>query len=436
MFASSGVMQWQKPAGAKRAQAPPLPTAQPQVQLLVNGSRLLPLPSPPTRTPVKAAGKENAAAVVATAPPSISQYHSIAALADDTVKSKPFVVPSTSALLHLHHQQLQHHPRHLGATTSPVSPASSLPASLPPLSPLSPLLRPSPLLSTKLTLADFDIGRPLGRGKYGRVYLARHRASSFICALKVLSLHQLYRHEVDHQLRREVEIQSHLRHRHVLRLFSYFFDARDMFLVLEYAAQGELYGHLRQLGRFSEQRTARYIGQLAAALLYCHSKHIIHRDIKPENLLLSQDDQLKIADFGWSVHAPNDRRLTMCGTLDYLPPEMVERRSHDHRADVWSVGVLMYECLYGAPPFEAQEQKETCERIARVDVRWGEKGGCGEGVKVSEEARDLMTRLLVKEPKSRMPLQRLLKHPFIAKHYPGTSGGREQQAPITTPPSR
>ena len=424
MFASTGVMQWQKPAGARRADPPPLPSAHPppQLSLLLNGARLP--PASPARTPVKGAGKENsaAAAAVVAAPPTLGRHRTSPALADDAVKPRPFVIPSTSALLHLHQQQPhtpqhQHHP-----LAAPASPATSLPSSLPPLSPLSPLLRPSPLLSTKLSLSDFDIGRPLGRGKYGRVYLARHRPSSFICALKVLSLHQLYRHEVDHQLRREIEIQSHLRHRHVLRLYQYFFDGREMFLVLEYAPQGELYRHLRREGRFSEQRTARYIGQLASALLYCHSKHIIHRDIKPENLLLSSDDSLKIADFGWSVHAPNDRRLTMCGTLDYLPPEMVERRSHDHRADVWCVGVLMYEFLYGQPPFEAKEQKETCERIARVDVQWG--GLEGGEVKVSEEAKDLMTRLLVKEPKSRMPLQKLLKHPFIAQHYPGSGVSR------------
>ena len=299
---------------------------------------------------------------------------------------------------------------------------ATLPASvLGGLSPQSPLAAPSPLHSPTLTLACFDIGRPLGRGKYGRVYLARHRSSHFICALKVLSLQQLYRDGVEKQLRREVEIQCHLRHRNVLRLYAYFFTRTSMHLVLEYAQHGELYDQLRQHGPLPEPTVARYIQQLATALAYTHSKHVIHRDIKPENLLLSHDHVLKIADFGWSVHAPGGRRGTVCGTLDYLPPEMVERRGHDARADVWCMGVLMYEMCYGRPPFAAksdaeaaEDEKDVWRRIARVEVSW-EGGGVGGGA-VSEEALDLMRRLLVKEPKSRLPLSRVLTHPFIVRH--------------------
>lgn len=88
------------------------------------------------------------------------------------------------------------------------------------------------------------------------------------------------------------------------------------------------------------------------ALIYLHSKHIIHRDIKPENLLLSSTGDLKIGDFGWSVHAPSNRRTTLCGTLDYLPPEMVEGREHGAKVDLWALGVLAYEFLVGKPPFE------------------------------------------------------------------------------------
>jgi len=90
-----------------------------------------------------------------------------------------------------------------------------------------------------------------------------------------------------------------------------------------------------------------YIHSIAHALKYLHKKHVIHRDIKPENLLLSIKGEVKIADFGWSVHAPSARRETLCGTLDYLPPEMIERKKHDHSVDIWSLGVLTYEFLCG-----------------------------------------------------------------------------------------
>lgn len=95
-----------------------------------------------------------------------------------------------------------------------------------------------------------------------------------------------------------------------------------------------------------------YIAQMTDALTYLHKKHVIHRDIKPENLLLGIDGELKIGDFGWSVHAPGNRRTTLCGTLDYLPPEMVEGKDHSEKVDLWALGVLTYEFLIGVPPFE------------------------------------------------------------------------------------
>jgi len=144
-------------------------------------------------------------------------------------------------------------------------------------------LIPRPISSCTMSLSDFDIGKPLGRGKYGRVYLAREKKSQYICALKMLSLKQLYHHEVYHQLRREIEIQSHLRHVNVLRLYQFFYTSAHVYLVLEYAPQGELYKHLQKETRFSEEKTAKYIGDLAGAFNYCHSKHIIHRDISNKN---------------------------------------------------------------------------------------------------------------------------------------------------------
>lgn len=267
-------------------------------------------------------------------------------------------------------------------------------------------------------LKDFDIGKPLGRGKFGNVYLAREKRTKFICALKVLFKSQLSKAGVEHQLRREIEIQSHLRHPNILRLYGYFYDADRVYLILEYAAKGELYKVLQKETKFSEEKAAQYIHQLSRALAYCHKKHVIHRDIKPENLLLGAKGDLKIADFGWSVHAPNNRRNTLCGTLDYLPPEMIEGKDHDQNVDVWSLGVLMYEFLVGTPPFEATGHNETYRRISKVDLRFPSY--------ISPEARDLISRLLVKNPASRLKLERVLQHPFITKHV-------KEDTPVTVP---
>ena len=201
-------------------------------------------------------------------------------------------------------------------------------------------------------------------------------------------------------------------HHHIistaLPFFFFFFSQTRVYLILEYAARGELYKELQKSKRFSERRSATYIASLARALMYCHQKHVIHRDIKPENLLIGIKGELKIADFGWSVHAPNSRRQTLCGTLDYLPPEMVEGRDHDAAVDVWSLGVLAYEFLCGTPPFEAEGHSETYKRILRVDLHFPSH--------VSTAARDMISALLVKDPRSRLPLSKLLEHPWIVEN--------------------
>jgi len=258
------------------------------------------------------------------------------------------------------------------------------------------------------TLSDFDIGKPLGNGKFGNVYLAREKQSKFVVALKVLFKSQLKKSGVEHQLRREIEIQSHLRHHNILRLYGYFYDQNRVYLILEYAAKGELYKELQKCKRFTEKRAAHYIAAIAHALSYLHKKHIIHRDIKPENLLIDLNDNVKIADFGWSVHAPHDRRKTLCGTLDYLPPEMIERVPHNHYVDIWSLGVLCYEFLTGKPPFESEGHDETYRRITNVELSFP--------VYMSKEAKDLISKLLVKEPTERIKLHEVLQHPWITQY--------------------
>merc|ERR1712142_887937 len=258
-------------------------------------------------------------------------------------------------------------------------------------------------------LEDFDIGRPLGKGKFGNVYLAREKASKYIVALKVLFKSQLQKAQVEHQLRREIEIQSHLRHPNILRLFGYFYDATRIYLILEFAPRGEMYKTLQKQpgGRFDEPRASRYIHQMTDALAYCHSKKVIHRDIKPENLPLDMKGDLKIADFGWSVHAPSSRRATMCGTLDYLPPEMIAGDLHDERVDHWALGILTYEFLCGKPPFESESNNETYRRITTLDLKFPPH--------VSDHARDFVVKLLRKEPANRLPLEQVMKHPWISE---------------------
>jgi len=259
------------------------------------------------------------------------------------------------------------------------------------------------------TLDDFQIGRPLGHGKFGWVYIAREKSTKYVVALKVLFKKQLITAGVEHQLKREVEIQSHLRHPHILRLYGYFYDASRVYLITEFAGKGELYKHLQNMPNhtYPPAKAARFMAQLCSALDYCHAKGVIHRDIKPENLLLDSNENIKIADFGWAVHS-RKRRTTLCGTLDYLPPEMVAGEDHDNSVDLWSIGILLYEFLVGHPPFESEDQKTTYKKILSCKVEFPED--------IDEDARDLILSVRYSSILSHIQLSLPCLHFYVIPH--------------------
>eukprot|EP01133_Synstelium_polycarpum_P012213 gene12213-14301_t len=295
--------------------------------------------------------------------------------------------------------------------------ASKLPQFAP--APSSSSTKPAPVISEstqekkRWVIDDFEIGKPLGKGRFGNVYLAREKNSKFVVALKVIFKNQLQSTNIEHQLRREIEIQSHLRHPNILRLYGYFYDESRVFLIIEFAKGGECFKELQKLGRYSELTAATYTLQIADALRYCHSKHVIHRDIKPENLLIGINGEIKIADFGWSVHAPNTKRQTFCGTVEYLPPEVVEKKKYDQTVDVWSLGILIFEFLYGKSPFSNptdENEDQIFDRIKKNDVKFPS------GVPVSQDAKDLIISLLNSDPSKRITLAQVIEHPWIKKN--------------------
>ncbi|XP_034839569.1 aurora kinase B-like [Maniola hyperantus] len=252
---------------------------------------------------------------------------------------------------------------------------------------------------------DFELGTSLGRGMFGHVHVAREKKTGYLVAIKALFKSQIVKSKCEHQVMREIEIQSHLKHPNILRLFTWFHDEKRIYLVLEYAAGEELYKHLASapMGRFPESRAARYIYQIADAVDYCHQRHVMHRDIKPENILVALNGDLKLADFGWSVHAPSERRKTMCGTLDYLPPEMIKKEMYNISVDHWCIGVLLYEFLVGKPPFESEDQEKTFARILSLDVIYPSY--------VPSGAKDLLSKLLKKN--DRLSLDGVKSHYWV-----------------------
>jgi serine/threonine protein kinase len=259
-------------------------------------------------------------------------------------------------------------------------------------------------------LADFDVGPKIGHGRFGKVYLARERASQRAVVLKVIAKDAVLRFDMKHQVRREAELQHYCRHRNVVRLHAYFWDLDRIFLVLEHCEGGDL---LQQLDRAPSRRlpeavVADYTRQIALGLQYMHQHGIIHRDLKPDNILVRKG-VVKIADFTWAVHCDmGERRRTLCGTLDYLPPELVTQATYEAPADVWCLGVIVYELLCGATPFERPMAHETYLSIQRCDYEVP--------AFVSAGAADLVRRLLVAASSERLALSQVLLHPWVLKH--------------------
>jgi len=155
-----------------------------------------------------------------------------------------------------------------------------------------------------------------------------------------------------------------------------------------------------------ETEAAGYVYQLCNALSYLHSKQIIHRDIKPENILIGVYGILKLADFGWSAESTeSNKRTTLCGTLDYLAPEMLNGIGYDEKIDLWCLGVFTYEMIVGKPPFDSPTQQDTIQLIKGNELSFP--------LNASSSARDLISRLIRRNPIERLPLTEVIRHSWI-----------------------
>jgi len=275
-------------------------------------------------------------------------------------------------------------------------------------------------------LDDFKLGPRIGTGSFGYVRLVKERHGGNVAALKVMRKRRVERLRVQRHVAHEVEVQGHLRHQHVLKLHGIFWDAVRIYMILEHAPGGDLEGLLKkQPGhRFEERLAAKNVAQIVSAVEYCHGLHVMHRDIKPSNILVGHRSKLKLADFGWAVHTyPDQLHWTLCGTLDYLPPEMVHSTSgHSFGVDAWSLGILSYEMLVGQPPFVAATWEETCRAILQGTPSYTKRGlveaDPGNAAKAQADctsalAQDFVGQLLHRDPATRARPADAAAHPWL-----------------------
>lgn len=264
-------------------------------------------------------------------------------------------------------------------------------------------------------IEDYEVGHFLGKGGFATVHKAKCKKTGLDVAIKMIDKALMRAAGMVNRVKQEVAIHSRLKHPAVLELYTFFEDSNYVYLVLELCHSGELQRYLKKNNRIlSEDEASHILSQVVQGLLYLHSHKILHRDMTLSNLLLTSKMQVKIADFGLAtqLNQPDEKHLTMCGTPNYISPEVATRSSHGLEADVWGLGCMLYTLLVGQPPFDTDAVKSTLTRVVMADYTVPSH--------LSSEAQDLINKLLKKNPRERISLQDILKHPFLlrSKHNP------------------
>ncbi|XP_063674292.1 serine/threonine-protein kinase MARK2-like isoform X13 [Bolinopsis microptera] len=256
----------------------------------------------------------------------------------------------------------------------------------------------------------YDLDKVLGKGHYGIVRLARHVFSGQMVAVKVIDKTKLDQRETDHLLK-EVQCMKLVRHPNVVRLYHVITTKNKLYLVLELGSGGDLLDYLNKMpDGIGEERTREYFGQIIRAIAYCHHLHIVHRDLKPENIIFNEDySVLKLTDFGFSNEfSPGEKLMTYCGSWKYSAPEILLQEEYDPPAvDVWSLGVMLFQMVAGRLPFSEVNQSETLTKIMDGSYEMPDE--------ISDDLKDLLSRMIVVDPKDRITVDEVLAHPWCSK---------------------
>ncbi|XP_010937988.1 CBL-interacting protein kinase 18 [Elaeis guineensis] len=257
----------------------------------------------------------------------------------------------------------------------------------------------------------YEVGRLLGQGSFAKVYYARNIGTSQTVAIKVIDKEKVLKLGLIDQIKREISVMRLVRHPNVVQLYEVMATKSKIYFVLEYVKGGELF-HKVSKGRLKEDVARKYFQQLISAVDFCHSRGVYHRDLKPENLLLDDNGNLKISDFGLSALAESKRQdgllHTTCGTPAYVAPEVIGRKGYDGaKADIWSCGVILFVLMAGYLPFHDPNLMEMYRKIGKAEFKcpnW-----------FPSDVRRLLLRILDPNPSTRISIAKIKENPWFRR---------------------
>ena len=266
--------------------------------------------------------------------------------------------------------------------------------------------------SVSVKIGPYYLGKTLGIGSFGKVKLAEHELCGQNVAVKILNRKKIKILKMKEKVKREIDILKLFMHPHIIRLYEVINTPSDIFVVTEYITGGELFDYIIERGRLSEDESRKFFQQMISGIEYCHKHMIVHRDLKPENLLLDTHLNVKIADFGLSNIMKDGFFLrTSCGSPNYAAPEVISGKPYvGPEVDVWSCGIIMYALLCGSLPFDDENIPNLFKKI--------KSGIYLLPSYLSDCSRDLIARMLVTNPLTRISLDGIRSHPWFQTRLP------------------
>uniref|UniRef100_A0A7S0ZG41 non-specific serine/threonine protein kinase n=1 Tax=Timspurckia oligopyrenoides TaxID=708627 RepID=A0A7S0ZG41_9RHOD len=275
----------------------------------------------------------------------------------------------------------------------------------------------------------------IGRGAFGKVKLGVHSDTGEQVAVKILEKSLIKQHDLSTQVRREIAIMKALKHKNIVNLHTVLTSKTKLYIVMDLVTGGELFQLIAAKGEggLDEPEARRFFQMLVDGTHYCHRRGVCHRDIKPENLLLAEDGELKLTDFGLSsikgASTASDLLTTQCGTPSYVPPEIILHAAKGYsgqKVDAWACGIMLYAMLTGYLPFDGEDISELFMNIQTQPIEYPQW--------VSKSAIDLMERLLEKDPVKRWDLRMIKRHPWFVIDYDGDDAPHKKRKIVKEKP--